>query len=775
MVPRLLSLAPLEPPQGSVFSSGAAALLALCSHSAAITSLCRPWVFSTASALLQSALRAGAGGLGAVRAAIPLAAAVEAGEDDTSPSDWHWEVEENLCMQRTFRGTWRSRAFSMSSTAGSGAFFADRAEAASPQPALRCQRLHGLAQLFRLSHLPESPNAALFQERPQLRIEVSDERMELFVSLSLFPVTRCRMPCYAVDESAPGTLGLWICELPAAASEARKRSHQLDLRPPVHVSASSPGCKEHFVSVALPRGLYTLIPFSSHVVLDQQGVQRAKFGCRSQSCGCVDSNLMQESAWELGSRFACISAWAEATELAVYEADPWYQRLRIEWDLLMQSLPIWLCAGTEGSMEVLICVTGPEEDQASLLGAEPCVDIWPPIEHRRVRNERTGGIDPLRPRPLFPQFQGDWLVRFVQSLVTASSFIICPSQLILDGLRDDQHHNFWPGTKGRTPTELAGRWGRGLLIWLRKDQVLKTCEVVLEVPRSPGRGEELQLDLFLCIPTVAVPKKSKDVQRPKVAITAFVRQEESSRKDKGAPERLAEGVLRKELKSEKATVGSYAVASLTLCGAESRQQLFVVLQNNESWPWQLRVLARIRAKEGEIPMGEATIPSAPEIPDAPPLRGAVLGGVAEPGRIYTCWPEALALYMPKRVKAAVAVPPTDTDEPQGLAAPDASHSWILQQDWAAQAPKVVTSCGTIASERRYIEPGSWPERDPAVVPEVDEQEFPDVTATLAPPARVAIAAWAEMSLLICATISPACLGASMPAAASVRDTSWSCQ
>ena len=39
------------------------------------------------------------------------------------------------------------------------------------------------------------------------------------------------------------------------------------------------------------------------------------------------------------------------------------------------------------------------------------------------------------------------------------------SQLILDGLRDDQHHNFWPGTKGRTPTEVAGRWGRGLLIW----------------------------------------------------------------------------------------------------------------------------------------------------------------------------------------------------------------------------------------------------------------------------------------------------------------------
>ena len=31
--------------------------------------------------------------------------------------------------------------------------------------------------------------------------------------------------------------------------------------------------------------------------------------------------------------------------------------------------------------------------RASLLGAEPCVDIWPPIEHRRVRNERTGRRD----------------------------------------------------------------------------------------------------------------------------------------------------------------------------------------------------------------------------------------------------------------------------------------------------------------------------------------------------------------------------------------------
>ena len=31
---------------------------------------------------------------------------VQVGEEDTSPSsDWHWEVEENLCMQRTL-GVW---------------------------------------------------------------------------------------------------------------------------------------------------------------------------------------------------------------------------------------------------------------------------------------------------------------------------------------------------------------------------------------------------------------------------------------------------------------------------------------------------------------------------------------------------------------------------------------------------------------------------------------------------------------------------------------------
>ena len=164
---------------------------------------------------------------------------VEAGEDDTSPSDWHWEVEENICMQRTL-GAWpgwvsdpmtrfvstrpcrvrtgpsaapgvaalspchpqqvrvpslqtaprRERFCCLRVSGKFRGFVEDSAfQAASPQPALRCQRLHGLAQLFRplatdvegalrmgpgpgsatrsfsfsqgLSHLPESPNAAL--------------------------------------------------------------------------------------------------------------------------------------------------------------------------------------------------------------------------------------------------------------------------------------------------------------------------------------------------------------------------------------------------------------------------------------------------------------------------------------------------------------------------------------------------------------------------------------------------------------------------------------
>ncbi|CAJ1385436.1 unnamed protein product [Effrenium voratum] len=96
-VPRLLSLMPLEPPKAVAFHSGAAGVLALCSHTAAITSLCRPWVVSTAMALLRSALRPG--GLQRVRAAVPLAAAMAAvGQKPMEPENW--EVEENISFQR---------------------------------------------------------------------------------------------------------------------------------------------------------------------------------------------------------------------------------------------------------------------------------------------------------------------------------------------------------------------------------------------------------------------------------------------------------------------------------------------------------------------------------------------------------------------------------------------------------------------------------------------------------------------------------------------------
>ena len=80
----------------------------------------------------------------------------------------------------------------------------------------------------------------------------------------------------------------------------------------------------------------------------------------------------------------------------------------------------------------------------------------------------------------------------------------------------------------------------------RQREMAFLSQVVLEVPRSPGRGEELQLELFLCsladprklsvrrfetseqvraptnqgIPTVAVPKKSKALGRLTVKLKA---------------------------------------------------------------------------------------------------------------------------------------------------------------------------------------------------------------------------------------------------------------
>ena len=64
-------------------------MLGLCRLPAALAVSCFSTCFSELEpeALLQSALRAGAGGLGAVRAAIPLAAAVPHHHDDDDDDD----------------------------------------------------------------------------------------------------------------------------------------------------------------------------------------------------------------------------------------------------------------------------------------------------------------------------------------------------------------------------------------------------------------------------------------------------------------------------------------------------------------------------------------------------------------------------------------------------------------------------------------------------------------------------------------------------------------
>eukprot|EP00913_Durusdinium_trenchii_P001605 g1488.t1 len=191
------------------------------------------------------------------------------------------------------------------------------------------------------------------------------------------------------------------------------------------------------------------------------------------------------------------------------------------------------------------------------------------------------------------------------------------------------------------------------------------------VLRGPSRGEELQLDIYLCIPAGSL--KDKDAPRPKVALTVFVRQEEPERRP-SAPQRLAEGVLRREIGRSKTTLGGYVLASLSLSGAESRQELFCVLQNaapQETWPWQLRLPkhaeTRIRAKDGEA-AGEAGCSQPMGVPEEPPLRCAVLGGVAEPGRIHTCWPEAVGLYSPKQ-RPSPSRPQSEEEELVGLECP----------------------------------------------------------------------------------------------------------
>eukprot|EP00931_Biecheleriopsis_adriatica_P039264 TRINITY_DN22453_c0_g1_i1.p1 TRINITY_DN22453_c0_g1~~TRINITY_DN22453_c0_g1_i1.p1 ORF type:complete len:1764 (+),score=324.70 TRINITY_DN22453_c0_g1_i1:32-5293(+) len=770
-VPRMLSLIPLEQPEEVSFHCGAAAVLALCSHTAAITSLSRPWVASAASAILRRSLRAGPGGLASIRVCMPLAAARKAaGTEVEQPcSEWYAEVEEQISMQNSLRWTLRSRgglSGSPAATCTSGFGFQAGADMlpASPGPTMRQQRLHGFAQLLRLADMAESPNAVLFQETPQIRIQVFDEQVQVFLSLSLLPAACCMQPNFAVNSTSAGLLGFWICELPmngepctfeGMLSQAehesvmsKQRSHQLDLRPPLHASAASPGKTEHLASVTLPRGLFTLIPFNSHEIMTAQGADHVKSRCRSQGCGCVDLNLSQDSVWELGSRYATFTLWAEATELDVFEAEPWHQRLTLDGELLAQSLPIWLCPAEEvGSpMEVLICITSREENEqgSSLLGSEPCLDLWPAVPHRRVRNERTGALrihilelparQPLRVSCVWqePIDPGRWSRPPPRVLVYSSGALVAhmPPQRPRAALMP-------------LPGELQGCWQAAVLCsghWTQGFSSgfgsLRNPQVVLEVAHGPGRGEELQLDFYISVPTDKA--RGKEVQeRPKAAITIFTRQEEipglvRGPKAPGAPERLVEGQLRKELGASKAAVGGYVTAQLVLSGAEARQPLFAVLQNSspqESYPWRLRVLARIRRKAGEVPPETAV--GRREVPDEPPLSCAVLGGTAEPGRLYAYWPEGLALYVPKSNKSGKH---PDFELPEHL-----SYAWVLnRQEWSeSELPTVEATCGAVASRRRRTEALLWPAPDPT--PRINEEETAaDLSTALRPPPRIPI-------------------------------------
>ncbi|CAJ1385437.1 unnamed protein product [Effrenium voratum] len=289
--------------------------------------------------------------------------------------------------------------------------------------------------------------------------------------------------------------------------------------------------------------------------------------------------------------------WAESTDLSICQASPWYQRLRIDWSLLTQSLPIWLRSNSPEPLEVLICVTG-EDDQA-LLGTEPCLDLWPELPHRRVRNERTGAlrvhvaklaamsslrvscvwqepIDPSRsrrPRPQLLVYSSGPLAAFCEPGI--------PPQLgFCEPPREVQ--KYWQAS-----VLCSGCWTSGFSSGFGS---LRNPQVVLEVLRGPSKGEELQLELYLCVP-------GKGKARPKTALTVFVRQEEH-RASPGAPERLAEGVLRREIGSGKA-LGSYVVSSLRLTGAESRQQLYCVLQNDD--PQERRGRGSCGPWQGSVP------------------------------------------------------------------------------------------------------------------------------------------------------------------------------
>eukprot|EP00930_Biecheleria_cincta_P003703 TRINITY_DN104628_c0_g1_i1.p1 TRINITY_DN104628_c0_g1~~TRINITY_DN104628_c0_g1_i1.p1 ORF type:complete len:1702 (+),score=256.35 TRINITY_DN104628_c0_g1_i1:87-5108(+) len=813
-VPRLLSLVPLEPPETLDFHRGAAAILALCSHTAAITSLSRPWVASTATAVLRRMLRAGPRGLSSIRVSVPLAAAADAAPSKASEqqtSEWYSEVEEQLSMQATMRFTWRAgehRDFSgTGASATRDAGFGEEPDG-SPTPALRRQRWQGLSQLVRLAELPESPNSVYFQERPQFRLVVNDDRAEVFLSLSLLAVTNCKQkPFFTVDESASGQLGLWLCELPqtGAASllspqavHAKRYRHQLDLRPPLHASAAAPGQTEHLVSFTLPRGLYTLIPFSSHEVLINRGPELAKEHCRGQGCGCTDLNLAQKSIWERGSQFASISAWAEAADLELFEADAWHQRLSIDGDLLAQSMPVWLCPAQDASpMEVLICVGSRDQDdeQNSLRGSEPCIDLWPNLSHRRVRNERTGalrihvselGSTPLRVSCVWQESMdpASWsraaprLLVYSSGPLTAYMPRLGPSQALSEEAAQES-----------TREQLMRRWQASALFsggWTQGYSSgygsLRNPQVVIEVTRGPGRGEELQLDFYLSVPAVRTQANRQSKERPKPAITIFSRTEslpgngqEHRSGNSGPPERLVEGQLRKELSSSKVTVGGYVCAQLVLSGAEARQPLFVVLQNNdpqETWPWQLRVLARIRPKaDPEVAQAPTHAPvdnlCSVEAHDDPPLRATVMGGTVEPGRIYGWCSQAIALYIPKASKVHTSAEVVaDGIEVPWPRQEQIAYAWMLgKKQWSqSELVQSTAACGAVIYKSRLREPGPWPAPEPT--PRTTEQETAvDFQSSLAPPPRMPIIPIAADDLPIRAKLLPDDVSSAQPPAA----------
>eukprot|EP00747_Dinoflagellata_sp_TGD_P110080 gnl/TRDRNA2_/TRDRNA2_170854_c1_seq1.p1 gnl/TRDRNA2_/TRDRNA2_170854_c1~~gnl/TRDRNA2_/TRDRNA2_170854_c1_seq1.p1 ORF type:complete len:903 (+),score=100.90 gnl/TRDRNA2_/TRDRNA2_170854_c1_seq1:207-2711(+) len=307
-----------------------------------------------------------------------------------------------------------------------------------------------------------------------------------------------------------------------------------------------------------------------------------------------------------------------------------------------------------------------------LRAAEPSIELWPPVAHRRVRNERTGAL-----RIHIPKLHAEEPVRVTclwQEAVEPDQW--CrpgPNLLVYSSapLAIHAHPQAIQGSPAALcspPLSVAGRWQAAALLtggWTPGYSSgfgnLRNPQVVVEVPHSPGRGEELQLDFYLSVPAMSSTSQAeseKDRKRPIAALTVFSRQEQLT---SGPPDRLLEGQMRKELGQSKAFVGGYVTAQIVLSGAESRQPLFVVLQNSdpqESWPWQLRILARIRPRaDGASGVSQSTASakledagtasSSTEVPDDPPMRCAIFGGKIGANRIYACWPEVLALYVPK--------------------------------------------------------------------------------------------------------------------------------